>query len=99
MSFHIKTSNGMLLISTRIQGVARHAQCQADLTVRSLDATGLFSQRPAFFPAGFLLELGAVLELGLWELRGLHPYLTSDLPSFREAADDCWSGRGGAPGF
>lgn len=66
MPLHIDTSDGPLTISDQaIQAVVHHARRVADLTAATLDATGLFPDRPTRLPAGFLLELGAVLELGL----------------------------------
>ena len=88
MSFHIKTSNGMLLISDeQIQGVARHAECQADLTAATLDATGLFSRngRP-FSRRAFCSNSGQSWNWVCGNGRDCDPYLTSDLPTFREAA-------------
>jgi hypothetical protein len=35
-----------------------------------------------------LLELGAVLELGVWERVGFRQHLNVDLPTYREAADE-----------
>ena len=82
------TSEGPLDVpDPLVRAVARHAQRQADLTAVALDAMGLFKSEPSRLPAGYLLELGAVLELGLWERQGLRPHLDVDLPTFREAAD------------
>lgn len=88
MPFAFETAEGTLVLSEQqIQAVARHAVRQAHLTAATLDATGLFPDKPTTcFPAAFLIELGAVLEMGLWERQGLRAYLNSDLPTFREAA-------------
>jgi hypothetical protein len=84
----VTTGEGPLEISDhQIQAVIRNAQRRADLTAATLEATGLFKSDPCRLPAAFLLELSAVLELGLWERQGLRAYLDTDLPTFREAAD------------
>lgn len=89
MPLQIETTEGPVVISDhQIQGVVRHAERRADLTAAALEATGLFPKKPAFLPGPFLLELGAVLELGMWERQGLLPHLHSDLPTFREAAGE-----------
>jgi hypothetical protein len=88
MPIEIETSEGLLVVSDQeIRAVARHAEYKAHLTAAVLDATGLFPERPICLPAGYLLELAAVLELGMWERQGLRPFLNCDLPTFREAAD------------
>ena len=88
MPIEIETSEGLLVVSDQeIRAIARHAERKAQLTAAVLDATGVFREGPTRFPAGFLLELGAVLELGMWERQGLREFLDTDLPSFREAAD------------
>ena len=66
--------------------MGHYAARQADLTAATLDATCLFPEKPASLPAAFLLELGAVLELGMWERQGVRPFLAVDLPTFHEAA-------------
>lgn len=81
------------LHAPRLRAVVRHAELSADVTVAVLDSTGLFPPTPdrqtrATLPAGALLELAAVLQLGVWERKGLRPYLRNDLPTFREAASD-----------
>jgi hypothetical protein len=89
MPLQIETCEGTLVVSEQqIRAVARHAERQADLTAAVLDATGCFPKRPAVLPAGFLLELAAVLELGLWERQGVRQYLNTDLPTFHEAATE-----------
>lgn len=79
------TNDGPLSDST-IQALTRHAERQADLTAAYLNATGVFQSKPARLPAAFLLELAAVLELGLWERQGIRPYLKVDLPTHQEAS-------------
>jgi hypothetical protein len=69
-----------------VQAVTRHAERQADLTGSYLRASGLCPEGEIRLPAAALLELAAVLELGVWEMRGLRTHLDVDLPSYREAA-------------
>lgn len=66
MSIAIETSEGPLVVPDQhLQAVVRHAQRQAELMVAAFDEHGLFPKRPVGLPAGFLLELAAVLELAL----------------------------------
>jgi hypothetical protein len=84
----IPTRDGPLRVpDATVWAVARHAERQADLTAAYLEATGLFNGKPVQLPAGFLLELAAVLEPGLWERQDLRRHLDVDLPTYREAAD------------
>ena len=69
-----------------VQAVTRHAERQADLTGTYLRASGLCPEGEVRLPAAALLELAAVLELGVWEMRGLRAHLGVDLPSYRQAA-------------
>jgi hypothetical protein len=88
MPFTLLTPAGPLVLSDQLVcAVVRHARRQAEMVGTCLDATGLFpADCRRCFPAAFLLELGAVLELNLWELQCVRTYLTIDLPSFQEAA-------------
>lgn len=70
-----------------VRAVIVHAERQADLTAAYLDVIGALKSKPARFPAAFLLELAAVLELGLWERRDLRRHLDIELPTYREAMD------------
>lgn len=70
-----------------VRAVIVHAERQADLTAAYLDVIGPLKSKPARFPAAFLLELAAVLELGLWERRDLRRHLNIELPTYREAMD------------
>ena len=92
MVAQVETNEGLLGFSNQaIDAAAQHAQRAADLTADVLDATGLFPNKPAYLPGKFLLELSAVLELGMWERQGLRDYLDAlgiNLPTFREAATD-----------
>jgi hypothetical protein len=67
-----------------MQAAARNAEFMAGLTgdcIRSL----VGGKAPLSFPANFLLELAAVLELGYWEQLGLSVHRDAGLPSYREA--------------
>jgi hypothetical protein len=70
-----------------VRAITRHAEREADLTAAFLRATGLYQSEPPKLPAAFLLELGAMLELGFWEREGLRRHLDVDLPTCREAAE------------
>jgi hypothetical protein len=77
-----------------IEAVVRDAQFMADLTAGFLDRLGALpplKQRrkaPVALPDGFLLELAAVLRIGLWERAGLRDRLGLDLPPADQVLDD-----------
>lgn len=85
-----QTENGAVeLADPLVHAVARNAAFVADLTAAVLDKTGIFP--PATqkkLPAGFLLELGAVLQIGFWERNGIVVHQSAGLPSYREASKD-----------
>ena len=64
-----------------IRAVTENAHRRADLVTAGLRATRLFDCEPPRLPAAFLLEFSAMIELGVWEHRGLRRHLRSDLPS------------------
>lgn len=68
-----------------VRAVVRHAHRRAEWTIVALDATGLFESEAPQLPAGFLLELSAVVELAVWEHHGLREHLDVDLPTSQEA--------------
>jgi hypothetical protein len=68
----------------QLQAVVRHAQRQADLAADVLTGMGLAG--PRGLPPAYLLELAAVLEIGLWERLGLRDHLNASLPAFGQAA-------------
>lgn len=70
-----------------VEAIAAHAIGQAELAAKVLLTAGLAAERPVGLPRSFLLELGAVLELGTWELQGLVEHLAAGLPFFAEAWD------------
>lgn len=67
-----------------IDAVVRHAQRQTLLVVFAIGE--IFEEKPVRFPFGFLLEMGAVLELGMWEREGFRESVADDLPTYAEAA-------------
>lgn len=70
-----------------VTAVARNAAFVAELTAATLDASGLFvADSIPRLPRGFLLELAAVLQLGLWERQGIVIHQQAGLPSFASAA-------------
>jgi hypothetical protein len=84
----LNTSDGPLHLPDELVGaLVRRAERQADVTADWLKAAGLFRSGPPRLPAACLLELAAVLELGIWERHGLRGHLEVDLPTYREAAD------------
>jgi hypothetical protein len=65
-----------------------HAERQADLVAAHLEATGDFGSTAKRLPPAFFLEFAAVLEIGLWEHKGLRRHISVDLPSYDQAADE-----------
>jgi hypothetical protein len=68
-----------------IVAVTRHAYQQAHLAIAFLKHFGLCDDGQVGLPIRFLIELTAVLRLGIWERNGLYSLLGSKLPSYREA--------------
>ncbi len=84
----ISTSNGAIEIpDAMLQSVIWHAERQAILTGEYLNACGV-GPGTLDIPPNALLEMAAVLELGLWEILGLRDHLDVDLPTYREAQDE-----------
>ncbi len=87
----LAVSEGSDAVPDFVAAVIRNAEYVADLTGTFLDATGLCPKsadgtRSCGLSAASLLELGAILQLGVWERNGFRPFLPDDLPSYREAA-------------
>lgn len=77
----------------QLRAIIRHADFTAEMTALVLRNTRLASsgsegQPKAELPAGFLLELAAALQLGVWEHEGLRPHLPDGLPTFSQADAD-----------
>ncbi|MEN6407488.1 MAG: hypothetical protein ABFC77_13585 [Thermoguttaceae bacterium] len=86
MPASIQTNTGSLeLPHLQIQAIVRNAERRAELTVAKLDDWGYRESKSCHLPPAFLLELSAVLELGLWERQAFRHYLNTDLPTFEEA--------------
>jgi len=64
--------------------ITRRAEFHAEVVGRYL--TQVVATTARRFPAAFLLELGAVLQIGLWERQGVREHISADLPSYAEAA-------------
>jgi hypothetical protein len=72
-----------------VEAVMQRAEQNALLTSAALEATGLFSSPSEVrLPLNFLLELGAVSQLGVWELQGMHHHVAYGLPTFADAAHE-----------
>jgi hypothetical protein len=88
-----------------LASIIRDAQFMADLTARYLDRllgilppTKKRGGEPIAFPPEFLLELGAVLRLAVWERAGLRDRLDPALPPAEQALVDLLARFGLAPG-
>lgn len=84
----VRTEHGPVEFPDRaVEAITAHAVTQAELAAQVLQAAGVAGAKPVGMPRSFLLELGAVLELGVWERQGLVGYLDAGLPRFAEAWD------------
>jgi hypothetical protein len=95
MSVILETTDGPLEVSDAcVEAVVSRAEYVATLTGECLSATGLLPKtdetptEPVRLPGGFLLELGAVLQMAVWERAGIRTHIDAGLPSFEEAAAD-----------
>ncbi len=74
-----------------LQAVVQNAERQALMVAAYLKHVDPQLKRDGFpsgadgLPAGYLLELGATLMLGQWDLQGLRTFLPSELPAFADA--------------
>ena len=83
----LTTSDGSFCLpDAMVRAIVRNSEFQAELTAATIDAMGIFKTKPVRLPAGFLLELAAVLQLGFWERQGLRTRLPADLPTYHEAS-------------
>lgn len=77
-----------------VQAVIRNADYCATLVAACLDVLDKrlkedgHAQGAQGLPTGFLLELGTVLQLKIWEQQGLREFLPADLPTFAAAMAD-----------
>lgn len=80
-----------------IEAIVRDAAFKAELTARFLDQfeTQLLKsgrrRAPVAFPRAFLLELGAILRLAVWERAGILGCLERGLPGAEEALADLFA--------
>jgi len=88
MTLKTSTAAGSLDLSDAlVSAAASHAERVAEITAVVLKEMDIVPDlRELRLPAGFLLELGAVAQIGVWELQGLHRQLNVDLPTQAEAA-------------
>jgi hypothetical protein len=94
-SLVFSTANGPVEVSGAcVQAVSERAEYVATLTGEYFRASGLIPTATVdatetwHFPIGFLLELGAVLQLGVWERAGLQTHIQAGLPSFQQASSE-----------
>ena len=71
-------------VASRAEQLAYFVSLFLEPIRKKLQLEGLASAQLRW-PAGYLLELGAIGQLTLWELQGLCPYLPADLPTAQEA--------------
>ena len=80
MALIIETNLGPMEVSdAQVRAVIRIAQRHAVMTGTALQAITEFNPKSSRLPAAFLLELGAVLQLDLWERQGLRVHLDAGL--------------------
>lgn len=84
----IETPDGLQTIPRdQFLAIVRNAEYQADLTAVALREMGLPMENLRL-PGNFLLELGAVVQLHVWERRGLTPHLKGGLPAAKVASKE-----------
>jgi hypothetical protein len=95
MSIAVDTTEGPIEFSDAlICAVARRADFVAALTAQAIGIALKLPELPQGqvyelnVPAGFLLELGAVLVIEMWERRGFTAHIIAGLPSWREADNE-----------
>jgi hypothetical protein len=84
----IETKDGPYTVPhDQIAAIVQNAERQAELTATTLKQMGLGLDKVPL-PRNFLLELGAVLQLQLWENRGSTLHLKAGLPAAQLAANE-----------
>lgn len=85
-----ETREGEVEIADSLMGaIVRHAELAADLTAEVLKQ--MFPEEPPEnlrLPANFLLELGAILQIGYWEFNGMSAHIEAGLPSKADASKE-----------
>jgi hypothetical protein len=75
-----------------VRSVTRQAERNAEAVSALLNNSGNLPVCPngnrSALPRGFLLELAAVMQVGLWEQQGFHEHLEQGLPSYRDCVTD-----------
>ncbi|MCA9054882.1 MAG: hypothetical protein KDA75_13665 [Planctomycetaceae bacterium] len=73
--------------AAKVRAIQRTAEAHADLVADELDKLGSVpgADSGGVFPAAFLLELAAILQLLAWERAGLTAHIEAGLPSFDAA--------------
>ena len=93
MVIAIPTKNGTVTVAEpQVIAVLQRADEAAMRLAETLKSMGFLAQdkegQRVSFPAGFLLELSAVLQLAAWEHKDQHHHIDAGLPCFDEAAAD-----------
>jgi len=91
MTIAIPTKNGTVTVAEcQVYAVLRRADESAMRLAETLKVMGFLPEdgegQQAIFPAGFLLELSAVLQLAAWEDKDQRHHIDAGLPSFEDAA-------------
>jgi hypothetical protein len=91
MTITIPTNNGTVTVAEpQVLAVLRRADESAMRLAETLKAMGFLPEngegQQEAFPAGFLLELSAVLQLAAWEHKDQHHHIDAGLPTFEDAA-------------
>lgn len=81
-----------------ITAVIRHSELAADITAeclsrlraRMIDEGLLAEDSPLRLPGAFLMELGAIGQLSLWEHQGLRDLLPPEIPTVAEATAELY---------
>ena len=80
-----------------IEFITRNAEFMADLTISYLKHLGMLASpkkkkaEQLALPPGFLLELGAILQIEFWERVGLGELIDTGLPKSRSSLDDLFA--------
>lgn len=81
-----QTADGSIdLPDVVVRAVAQQASLQAELTVETLRVMGFEPNANLRLPGAFLLELGAIAMLKLWELGGQKDHFPVSVPDFEAA--------------
>ncbi len=83
-----ETNDGLIeAADPLIRALTRNAEFAAELTAESLNQVIFKESQHAYrLPANFLLELGATLQIGYWELHEISAHIEAGLPSYAHAS-------------